>query len=306
MSWTRTVAVTVTLLCAITPHGFASDHADIPAVGDPALARPDLNWTDLHVFTVDEGGEPQLVLVASIDATVPVGFRGNYIFATDATVRFIIDNQAERNVPGGVLHDVIDDLSFDVTFATVTGAEGARSVPTVVARRFGDDADAEKNPGWVRVFAGAADDPFIRGPRQGRNVAAIVLQMPLARALPAGEDVLRVWGTTEWPRKKGDQVELNGRALRSMQERSLNTQHPSVHAFEPDVVTLDVTQPVVFPNGRLLTDDVVDVVPELGLRGQDVRSSDGCGNVALGTYTNCVTANENPFSPVFPYVLPPN
>jgi hypothetical protein len=283
----RPVTLLLLLACLAGPAR-ASDHADIPT--GEGVPRPDLNWTDLHVFTVGK----DLVLAGSIDANVKPDVT-NYIFATDAELRFIIDNQG----------DIFEEVVFSVSFTTVTDETGTHSVPTVTA--FGYEGVAQQvNPASVRVFAGLRDDPFIRRPRQlpgaERNVAAVVLQMPLAGVLAPGSTEVRVWGTTVLD---GAQIELNGRALRSMSEPLLNTQHPSQHAFEADVVTFDTSRRAKFPNGRALTDDVVDRVPQYGLRGADVRNSEGCGTVGID-YENCVKDNNQPFLTEFPYLAPPN
>lgn len=60
----------------------------------------------------------------------------------------------------------------------------------------------------------------------------------------------------------------------------------------PDVVTIDTTQPLVFPNGRQLTDDVMDPVLQLVLDRNFV--TDGIG------------ANDVAFIATFPYLAAPN
>lgn len=275
----------------------ASDHSDAPSIG--GLLRQDLNATDLHVFTVsDEGGEQHLVLSLCVDQAVPVPFPpgAHYLFPPDARFRFFIDNAPDpRTVPGS-LHDIVEDITFEITFTTGVDQAGIPiSVPNVKIHGM-------KSKRLMKVFAGERDDPFIRGPRQGKNVAAIVLQVPLAMILERGGPSLRVWGTIEFPYAHGNQMDLAGRALRSMGEIALNSMHPAFHANGADVVHIDVSLPSGFPNGRALTDDVVDLVGQLepGVPGKDVRGSEGCGT----PYTNCVTANESGFSDQFPYLQP--
>ena len=297
----RNVAALIAVSCLFPCLAAASDHADLPlADGAP---RPDLNWTDLHVFTVPGDGRQQLVLAMGVDAAVPA-FPVSYLFPTDAKFRFLIDNEPEgADLDPNAIRDVVEDITFDVTFHTATDETGAlHSVATVTVH--GLRTRELENPRWLAVFAGARDDPFIRGPRQGRNVAAVVLQLPLKKVLAKGGP-LHIWGTTERPPWDGRQIELDGRALNSMWSTEFNQQHPS-RQFEPSVVTFDTALPARFPNGRALTDDVVDLVPELGLRGVDLRNTEGCGNVEDGTYVNCITSNESGFGATFPYLQPPH
>lgn len=64
-------------------------------------------------------------------------------------------------------------------------------------------------------------------------------------------------------------------------------------ALIPDIVTIDFSQPVVFPNGRQLTDDVIDVALQLVL------------NRTAGV-TDAIDANDKAFSDTFPYLAAPH
>ena len=66
-------------------------------------------------------------------------------------------------------------------------------------------------------------------------------------------------------------------------------------ALIPDVVTIDFSQPVQFPNGRQLTDDVTDIA--VGL----VLNRGGAGGIS-----DAVDANDRPFSSSFPYLAAPH
>lgn len=66
-------------------------------------------------------------------------------------------------------------------------------------------------------------------------------------------------------------------------------------ALIPDIVTIDFSKPLVFPNGRQLQDDVIDAA--LGI----VLNRGGAAGVSDG-----VNANDTPFSETFPYAAPPN
>jgi hypothetical protein len=67
----------------------------------------------------------------------------------------------------------------------------------------------------------------------------------------------------------------------------------------PDVVTIDFSQTVAFPNGRQLTDDVVDAAVGLVLNRGDALG--GGGGVP-----DDIDANDHAFSGSFPYLAAPN
>jgi hypothetical protein len=63
--------------------------------------------------------------------------------------------------------------------------------------------------------------------------------------------------------------------------------------IRPDVVIFDTSRPAGFPNGRLLTDDVVDIVATFGQN-------------LLGTDSPFPSTNDVPFLTTFPYLAPPH
>ena len=66
----------------------------------------------------------------------------------------------------------------------------------------------------------------------------------------------------------------------------------------PDAITVDLSQPVQFPNGRKLTDDVIDA--ELGLTLNRGNPLGGGPGVSDGV------ANDSEFLATFPYLGRPN
>jgi hypothetical protein len=64
-------------------------------------------------------------------------------------------------------------------------------------------------------------------------------------------------------------------------------------ALIPDIVTIDFSQPVVFPNGRQLEDDVIDVALQLIL------------NRTAGI-TDAIDSNDVAFSSAFPFLAAPH
>ena len=63
---------------------------------------------------------------------------------------------------------------------------------------------------------------------------------------------------------------------------------------EPDVIILDVLQASRFPNGRELTDDVVDLVIDMP------------GGTLPGEGPDFPTTNDMPFLAAFPYLAAPH
>ena len=67
----------------------------------------------------------------------------------------------------------------------------------------------------------------------------------------------------------------------------------------PDVLTLDTTQPAGFPNGRRLTDPVIDITLALLLLNLNTHAV----TTLIGLNP---TANDKPFLDDFPYLRPPH
>ena len=149
-------------------------------------------------------------------------------------------------------------------------------------------------PGAVNVWTGVTDDPFIFPVFFGTNVVAMVMTIPRSLFPPEQRDWV-LWATSS----EGDrQIDHVGRSLRTQNPRFelLNTLPPSRHveaikaehehpslmrdvflriglqqtfAYRkwdqvPDVMLYTTREPVKFPNGRVLTDDVAEELARYG------------------------------------------
>lgn len=277
------------LSCLLAPLALApSDHGDTPLL--VSIARPDARITDLHLFTRGD----QLVLSLCVNPAVPPGVT-EYVWPSDVTFDINIDNRPQ------VSFNDADDLA---TYGgTIRGA--ARVQPRLVVRiQANAQGEAQAFVLGPRAlllqrrmtfFAGVRDDPFIRGPRNGRNVAAAVVSLPLNRVQEGGRPLL-VWATASIGDRPEPFQDLAGRSLRSMfpENDFLNTSTPRDHwrvfGVAPDVVIFDPSRPTAYPNGRELADDVVDLVNDPRILANDAPFP---------------TTNDVPFLSEFPYLAPP-
>jgi hypothetical protein len=262
----------------------AADHGDTPALVN--ANRKDALLTDLHTF-VRSG---RLVLSVCTNTAIPVDAT-SYLFPSDLTVKIMIDRDCpvafddagDLAMYGGTIltpASILEDIVFQVTFP-----DGVNPVLAIE----GLSLAAQSR---VRLFTGLRDDPFIRGPRQGRNVAAIVIDLPLADVM-ASQPTLLIWATSRIPELSGPFQDLAGRALRNMfpENDAMNGMHPNQHmsvmSVPPDVVIYNTSLPAEFPNGRELADDVVDMVGDSRVTTTDAPFP---------------TANDRPFLAGFPYL----
>lgn len=275
-----------------------SDHADTPLLID--AGRNDARITDMYAFTKG----PNLVLILCTDPTVPVSAT-EYKFPTDVEYTFNFDNDAEVAPDGTIVdkNNIEEDIVIKIRFKedgkpVINGDRIASfiSFPFMLfACASSDDSSIEES--ITNFFAGPRDDPFIRGPRIGKNVAAIVLELPLD-IVTKQNGTLLIWSTTKVDGLPGDFQERFGTPFKSQFNTELNSTHPKEDfknfGIEPDVMVLNATLPSRFPNGRVLEDDVVDIV-----------CPDICDNV-LETDAPFPSENDVPFLSEFPFLAPPH
>jgi hypothetical protein len=263
-----------------------SDHSDVPQVN--ALARHDANLTDLHAFVAGD----RLVLALSSNPAIPRS-AAEYLFPTDVMFEINIDSDSAVNPldPDGMGGTILqpDKIQEDITFRIRFGEDGQPEVKTFAGGR-------RTSVPIESFFAGLRDDPFIRGPRIGRNIASIVMEVPLTAVLK-NQSTLLIWATSKVEEVDGVFQDLAGRSLRSMmpENSAMNAMHPRHQYREmgvpPDVMIYNIALPAAYPNGRALTDDVVDLVGEARVLGNDAPFP---------------STNDVPFLGEFPYLAPPH
>lgn len=282
-----------TLGCAALGSGlYAADHGDTPQLIQ--LGRHDARITDFHAW--HQGSD--FVMSLCTNPNIPTTAT-SYRFSEDLTLRFHIDNhsavdfsQTTADSPGSIVNP--GSVAADITFEFAVDENGNPVMSTE-----GYSAEAASR---VRVFSGLRDDPFINGARNGRNSACIVVQMPTADIKGSGSQLL-TWSTAKVPDVGGPIQEHGGRALKSqvVAFNSLNTIRPRAHWTElgvsPDVVIHNLGAPSGYPNGRLLTDDIIDLV--FDTRGMP-------GNPFGNEAARAPTANDKPFLADFPYLAAPH
>jgi hypothetical protein len=264
----------------------AADHGDMAVLG--TLGRSDAQITDFFAFARGDN----LVLALCTDPAIPTTVT-EYLYASDLSLEINIDRHSKVRYDdpddlaefGGTIvrpEAVVPDCRLTITFDD-DGAPRLRT--TGIAQKYLRNAE---------FFAGLRDDPFIRTPRTGRNVAAVVIEFPLS-AVAQRDETLLLWATTTVPSVNGPIGDHGGRALRSMffAPTEINLLSPRQQFLQiglvPDAVILNSGLPSGFPNGRVLTDDVIDLTVGT-LPGENPANSE----------------NDVPFLDDFPYLAPPH
>jgi len=282
-------AATGALVAALSLAGgaFAADHGDTPLLS--AIPRNDAKISDFFAFVRGD----ELVLALGTNVAIPPSAT-TYTFPADLTLRIHIDNDSKVSFDDAALNESYGgDIVFPKKIAPeivieVTFEEGS---PALTVEGISDVEMSQ-----AQLYAGLRDDPFIRGPRLGRNVGAVVVALPLSLVLE-DQSTLLLWATAKIPELHGPISEHGGRALRSMfpENDGMNTSRPAEHytklGTRPDVIIFDTSRPAAYPNGRELTDDVVDRVGDPRVLGSDAPFP---------------SENDRPFLDVFPYLADPH
>ena len=278
----------------------ASDHADTSLHIE--TGRHGARITDLYAFTRGEN----LILILAVDPTVAKGAT-TYEFPTDVEYIINIDNDSQVTAEGIIVNkdDVQEDLVINIRFNNDGTAKindqitisSILAVPFLVLFSCASNDNFNIEDAITNFFAGPRDDPFIRDPRIGANIAAIVLEIP-TDAVVKNNNPLLIWANTKVENFAGGFQERGGGPFTSMLNDLLNFIHPSEDfkefGIETDVLVLDTSKPSGFPNGRVLEDDVVNLVcPGV------------CDNI-LANDAPFPSQNDVPFLGEFPFLAPPN
>jgi hypothetical protein len=286
------------------PPTLASDHTDTPLHIE--AGRDDARLTDFWTF-VQNG---RLVMILGINPFLPSEVR-QYVFPTDVTYSFFIDRDSSVsfNDPalnaafGGTVDrpaNIREDIAFNVTFN--------RSNEPQVQIQGASFIEEQRIRRRMRVFTGLRAEAFIFAPFVKNNIAAIVIDVPLAD-IKKNNGTLLLWSASKVDAFAGSFQELAGRTLYSQfdEKLALNFIHPSQHkaalGLNPDLVILNTSAPSGFPNGRPLGDDIVDLVAALPAPFNDARAFDLEFNLA-GFHANL--SDIAPLPGVFPYLANPN
>ncbi len=315
------------VLSALVPV-LAADHREAPLLSSGDLASVDIG--DLYVFPSPEDSD-SVVFVLTVNPgaglAVPTPFR------SQAKYNLMIDKNGDAKEDARITLDFTEprpDGSQRVKLRSVglKGMRGqGRTGEDIVVKKdvrlhaglFDDpfffDRDGFLGEDGRSLCDGAAADSFAR-----ENVSAIVLEVPLSRL---GARRFGVWART---RTRGKQVDRMGHAainsilLPAESRDSFNRGLPKndtrvffelvldalanigtdpVEAsavagfYLPDILTIDLDEAAIYPNGRRLEDDVIDfTLPFLG--------------GAPPLVTDCVDANDREFPETFPYLAPAN
>ncbi len=274
------------VVCLSTAMIFSADHRESPLLmgANNPLASADLN--DIYVFV----NGTNLIMAMTVSPFAPAGAK---LFDPNVTYNFFIDTNG----------DGFEDLAL---FATVTDAGNLILAGDLACR-------------VTRSFVGRRDDPFffdpqvITTPRTRRlginmfgpmaDIGAIVLEIPI-NAVTANGPNIGVWAET---RKCGlGVIDRTGRpaiatvfipvAMRNafnlarpgQDVQRFNSFVPAHVSFLlPDILTINTSMPTLYPNGRGLADDVIDISLKLILQNQAATDS---------------VANDSQFLNEFPFL----
>ncbi len=292
-----TAALPLTILAgfllAVSGGIHAADHQDTPGLKEEGNERFDALLTGMFTFQRGEN----LVVILNTNPMIPPT-RPEYIFPTDVEFRIQIDNNSAVRFPstGDSLRyggEIVDSnaIEEDITIRIVFKPDG-------VTPELSTEPAAFKQ--HVKLWTGLRDDPFINFVREGLNIGALVLEMPLTTVSPDRQPLL-IWGTSTVENFDGLQQELTGRSARSQDNPQINTFHPRDHMAvlagqQADVLIFDPRRKATFPNGRELTDDVGELLCSKFGECRILLSSIMMGGLPRRT------TNDVPYLSYFPYL----
>jgi hypothetical protein len=302
----------------------SSDHAD-PIV----LEVLESGITDLYAFP--EGDQLIVMLNVRRALTTPPPYQlepFEYAIYMDVHTEVTFDKAQEKARYGGTIPNP-SGIKEDVTIKI-----RLKNDATLNSVKY----DGLQNTDRIRLVTGVFDDPFIFPRFFKRNTIAMILSIPFSSFPDKGRKDWILWGTST-RLKDGVQIDHVGRSNRTQVGRFefLNTLHPSRHVaaiaehnrtreriekflmeclpplvnafqplfkirsddFFPDVMIYTRRDPVGFPNGRKLEDDVALLTCQQGdcplIESSFIDSPERPRK----------TANDKPFRNEFPYLADP-
>ena len=285
----RSLACVLALFALAAPL-FASDHADpmpppLRILGGPPPAEAII--TDLFAYPKGENLIVVFDVMRALSAPPPYPNLDKYEYQIyfDLHTRVTYDNVSDLNRYNGTIASP-EDLRPDITIQLQLNPD-----TSVKKQQYTGLLESER----IRLYTGVRDDPFIFPRFFGTNVVAMVMAIPFS-SFPGDPQDFILWGVSK--RIKGNrQIDHVGRSLRTMLPRFdfLNKLPPSEHVreirkrhdapnflvrllmnkampvfairaydYQPDVMIYTRRRPAGYPNGRLLTDDVADLVCRTG------------------------------------------
>lgn len=310
------------VLVVLAVPAFGSDHAD-PLV----VEEPEANITDLFFFPHGDN----YVLIFNVRRATTKGKPfplAPYAYAIniDLHSQVTFDNPGDKARyggtivnPGGIKPDVVFSLALndDLTLSK-------------------KDVTGLQHPELIHWYSGLRDDPFIFPRFFKKNAISIVAEFPKS-CFPAGQQDFILWGVSMKDGKQLDHVGRSSRTQQA-RFNSLNFLPPNEHVAEimkempkqmklqqqllhykltfpianvtqllkflraydvaPDVMIYSNRFPCVFPNGRMLPDDVAAITCSTGdCILQELSFIEGGWPRA--------TMNDKPFLDTFPYEADP-
>jgi hypothetical protein len=292
----------------------ASDHLDAPGLTSPG-GGGQTDVADLYAFQSAQNPD-NAVLIATFNPLA--GNASPETLATDVVYSFQVDNDGDA-VVDIMLNAVVGEPAEDTQPILLASSDGSRLFPTIHAVTWdGAAGQAIGDSGWLGLdvyddpfffdlggFTGEEDRAFCDGNGSdffaGSNVTGIVVELPRTAL---GADQVGVWVTT---RQDGTQIDRVGRPaintvfIKGDAKNDYNAAAPGddpetyaealgelASVLLPDVLTVDLTDPAGFLNGRGLANDVIDT--ELQVITGDETAGD------------CVDANDVAFSDSAPFL----
>lgn len=233
-------------LVYVLGSGFKSDETKVRVGSRKTFSR--VISDNLLVFIAPFGGRTGAITVSTETENE----------ATDTEVKAKITSASPLVVNrfNGINREALQNLKTILTNRTVTDAIKAGNVAA-----FADIGLP------AQTFSGLRDDPFIRSPQQGKNIAVMAVEMPQSLFTHGRQKIFLSWSTTAFNSVSGPSSDLAGRSFATM--------------FTPEQVSVMGSNGVIHPSLNVLhpSQHVAALVareadaPAFGVASQMVRST---------------------------------